>query len=470
VTGIAKAGASEGLSAGVLRRALGRGVRGVVIGPDDVAYDDARSLYYTGFDRRPGVIVRPADARDVAAVVGLARESGVELAVRSGGHSVAGHGGTDGGVVLDLSSLTGLELDPAGRTAWAGAGLTAGAYTTAAGTHGLATGFGDAPSVGVGGITLGGGVGFLHRRLGLTVDSLLAAEVVTADGRVVRTDAETEPDLFWAIRGGGGNFGVVSRFRFRLHPVDRVLGGMLILPASPDRIAAFVAEAAAAPDDLSGLVNVVVAPPMPFIPPEHHGRPILMAILVWAGGLAAGDAALAPFRALAAPLAAPLADTIAPMRYPQVYEAHEGPRPVAVTTRTGFVDGLDRAAGEAILAGLEASSAPMRVVQLRVLGGAVARVPAGDTAFAHRHRGAMLTVGAVFDRPEEAPVHDVWATELAASLRQGDPGAYVGFLGDEGPARVRAAYPGATWDRLRAVKARYDPGNLFRLNQNIPPA
>jgi FAD/FMN-containing dehydrogenase len=217
--------------------------KGRVIGPDDSDYDEARQVFMGAIDRHPALIVRAADADDVARTIALARERGLELAVRSGGHSSAGHGVSEGGVVLDLADMRALEIDVEGRTAWAEAGLTAGEYTNAAGEHGLATGFGDTGSVGIGGITLGGGVGFLVRKHGLTVDDLLAAEVVAADGELLRVDAETHPDLFWALRGGGGNFGVATRFQFRLHEVGTIVGGPLFLPATPDVIAGAVGVA-----------------------------------------------------------------------------------------------------------------------------------------------------------------------------------------------------------------------------------
>src|SRR3990172_2240092 len=212
-------------------------LKGRVIAPDDAGYDEARTIFYGGIDRRPALIVRTADSTDVGHVISLARETGLELAVRSGGHSNAGHSTTDGGIVLDLRDMKALAIDVDGRTAWAETGLTAGEYTAAAGAYGLATGFGDTGSVGIGGITLGGGVGYLVRKHGLTIDDLLAAEVVTADGQLLRANSESHPDLFWAIRGGGGNFGVATRFQFRLHDVYTIRGGMLILPATPDVIA-----------------------------------------------------------------------------------------------------------------------------------------------------------------------------------------------------------------------------------------
>jgi FAD/FMN-containing dehydrogenase len=439
---------------------------GRVIGPDDPSYDEARMIFSGAFDRRPAAIARVAGAADVASVIALARETGLELAVRSGGHSGAGHSTSEGGIVLDLSDMTGLEIDAEGRTTWAETGLTAGQYTATAGAHGLATGFGDAGSVGIGGITVAGGVGFLARRYGLTIDQVLAAEVVTADGELLRTDAETHPDLFWAIRGGGGNFGVVTRFRYRLYEVGTVVGGTLILPATPDVIAGFVARAEEAPEELSTIANVMPAPPLPFVPSEHHGQLVVMATLVHAGAAEAGERAIAPFRELATPIA----DMVRPLPYPDMYPPEpEGFHPVA-TSRTMFVDGIDRDAAETILDHLHTATAPMAAAQLRVLGGAVARVPADATAFAHRERRVMVNLAAIHPSPEEGMDDEPWVTDFAAALRDGGVGAYVGFLGDEGEARVGDAYPQPTRERLAAIKARYDPTNVFRLNQNIRPA
>jgi FAD/FMN-containing dehydrogenase len=440
---------------------------GQVVAPGDAGYDEARQLFYGGWDRRPGAIIRPTDAAGVARVVTMAADGGLELAVRSGGHSLAGHSTTEGGIVLDLSAMTALEIDPEGRSAWAQTGLTAGAYTTAVGKHGLATGFGDTGSVGIGGLTLGGGVGFLVRKLGLTIDSLLAAEVVTADGRILQVDAERDPDLFWALRGGGGNFGVATRFQFRLHPVDQIVGGMLLLPGSAEVIEGLVAAAEAAPEELSAIANIMVAPPMPPLPPSVHGKLIIMALLCYAGDPAAGERVLAPFRALAEPVA----DMVQPMPYPGLFEPAEDIEVVEESARSLFLDRVDRAAAEAVVEHLQASTAPMAVAQLRVLGGAMARVPAEATAFAHRDRRFMAAVGAVYEHAADRPAHDAWAEAFAATLRgDGRSGVYVNFVSDEGPERVREAYPGPTWDRLAEVKRRYDPGNLFRRNQNIPPA
>ena len=437
-----------------------------MIAPEDPRYDEARTVFSGAIDRRPAVIVRVADAGDVAHVIAHARETGAELAVRSGGHSGAGHGVSEGGIVLDLAQMRALEIDADSRTAWAETGLTAGEYTTAAAAHGLATGFGDTGSVGIGGITLSGGVGYLVRKHGLTIDDLLAADVVTADGELVHADADSHPELFWALRGGGGNFGVATRFRFRLHELSTVVGGMLLLPATPDVIAGFVAAADNAPEELSTIANVMPAPPLPFVPAEHHGQLVVMATLAYAGDSEAGERAIAPFRALAEPLA----DMVRPMPYPEIFPPEpEDFRPIA-TARTLFADSVDRDAAETILEHIRAATAPMAAAQLRVLGGAMARVPADATAFAHRQSRIMVNVAAMGMQPDEVALHEGWVANLADALQQDDAGAYVGFLADEGEKRIRAAYPGATWDRLAAVKATYDPTNLFRLNQNVPPA
>jgi FAD/FMN-containing dehydrogenase len=440
-------------------------VSGRVIGPDDPDFDEARTVFVGGIDRHPAVIVRVADAADVATVVALARDTGLELAIRSGGHSAVGHCVSEGGIVLDLSEMKAIDIDVEARTAWAETGLTAAEYSAATWEHGLATGFGDTGSVGIGGITLGGGVGYLVRKHGLTIDDLLAADVVTADGELLRVDAEHHPDLFWAIRGGGGNFGVATRFQFRLHEVPSFVGGMLILPATAEVIAGFMAAAEAAPEELSAIANVMPCPPMPFVAEEHHGQLVILAFMAFAGEPEAGERALAPFRALATPLT----DMLKPMPYPEIYPPEgDDYHPLAIS-RTMFVDRVDLPVAETIMEHLEASDAAMRVAQLRVLGGAMARVPADATAFAHRDSRIMVNVATFYEGPDDIDRRTAWVAGLTTALRQDDHGAYVNFLADEGEDRIRDAYPGGTWARLAKIKARYDPANLFRLNQNIRP-
>jgi FAD/FMN-containing dehydrogenase len=454
------------ISAGISIEELRKEFDGRVIAPGDSEYDDARRVFAGNIDRHPAVIIRPADAKEVSRVVGLARETGLELAVRSGGHSGAGHGTTDGGIVLDLAEMRALEIDPERGTAWAETGLSAGEVTNAAAEHGLAIGFGDTGSVGIGGLTLGGGIGFLVRRFGMTIDNLLAAEMVTADGELLQVDAEAHPDLFWAIRGGGGNFGVATRFRYRLQPLESVVGGMLFLPATPDVIAGFLAEAQAAPNELSTIANVMNAPPMPFLAEEHHGKLVVFAFLTYAGDTEAGERAIAPFRSLATPLA----DMVRPMRYPEMFMPDDPDYHPVAAARTMLVDDVDGRSIETILEQLESGTAPMRVTQIRPLGGAMAEVANDATAFAHRDRRFMLNVAAVYENRDEEPTHEAWVKSLSAELQRGERGAYVGFLGDEGEGGVREAYPPETWERLAQVKTSYDPTNVFRLNQNVPPS
>ena len=441
------------------------GIAGKVITPGDPAYDKARAVFYGGIDKHPSAIVRVTSADDVRRVIATARREGRELAVRSGGHSVAGHSTTEGGLVIDLRDMARIDVDPGARTAWIETGATAFQVTEALAKHGLVIGFGDAGSVGVGGITLGGGIGFLVRKFGMTIDSVVAAEVVTADGRVVRVDARNEPDLFWAIRGGGGNFGVVTRLQFRLNPLPHFTGGILVLPATPETIAGFVVASMAAPEELSTIGNVMPAPPAPFIPAAAHGRLAIFAFVAFVGDGEAATRAIAPLRSLATPIA----DMVKPGPYLSMYPPEDpNYRPTAVA-RTMFVNGIDLGAARVIHDSLSRSDATTRVAQLRVLGGAMARVPADATAFAHRSKPMLVNIAAFYESDTDREVRRKWVQEFSHALQPRDEGAYVGFLTDDGQARIRAAYPGATWDRLAAIKKQYDPTNLFRLNQNISP-
>ncbi|SDT72244.1 FAD-binding oxidoreductase [Jiangella sp. DSM 45060] len=441
---------------------------GQVVAPGDDGYDGARALFYGGHDPRPAVVIRPADPAEVASVVRLAQETGLELSVRCGGHSPVGHSVVDGGIVLDLTHLRAIAVDVEERTVWAQAGLTAGDVTKAVAEHGLAVGFGDTGTVGIGGITTGGGVGFLSRKYGMTIDNVLAAEVVTADGQILQVDDTHHPDLFWAIRGGGGNFGVVTRFKYQLHEVPGVVGGMILLPATPEVIHGFLREAAAAPEELSVIVNVMPAPPMPFIPADHHGTMVVMGLVCYAGPAEEGEKVLAPIRALAEPIA----DFVRPITYAEMFMEEGGDdeyHPTA-TARTMYADELDLGRVTQIVEQLRTAPAPMRVAQFRPLGGAIDRVSADATAYAHRGRAFMVNVASFLDGADTRAEREQWVLDTSAVAENGGPGAYVNFLADDGAARAREAYPGATWERLVRVKQQYDPGNLFRRNVNIPPA
>lgn len=441
------------------------GVAGRVVTPGDADYDQTRAVFYGDIDRRPSAIVRVANVEDVQRAVATARDDGYELAVRSGGHSPVGHGTTDGGIVIDLRDMSAIDIDADARTAWVEAGATALQVTEAVSKYGLAIGFGDAGSVGVGGITLGGGIGYLVRKFGLTIDNVLAAEVVTADRRVRRVDAEHEPDLFWAIRGGGGNFGVVTRILFRLNPLPHFTGGLLILPATAKTIAAFTATALAAPDELSTIANVMPAPPLPFLPAEAHGRLVILANMAFAGDDDAATRAIAPFRTIAPPHA----DMVKPAQYVTMFPPEDPGRRPTMITRTMFVDSIDARKAATIHEYLSRSYSTPHVAQLRVLGGAMSRVPSDATAFAHRSKRILVNVAGFYNGDADRRVQRTWVNEFASAIQSRDEGAYVGFLGDDGRARIRSAYPGRTWDRLVGIKSQYDPTNLFRLNQNIPP-
>jgi len=441
------------------------GVVGRVVTPEDPDYDQTRGVFYGGIDKRPSAIVRVANVEDVQRVIATARDDGYELAIRSGGHSPVGHGTTDGGLVIDLRDLSAIDIDAEARTAWVGTGATALQVTEALAKYGLAIGFGDSGSVGVGGITLAGGIGFLVRKFGLTIDSVLAAEVVTADRRVRFVDSEHEPDLFWAIRGGGGNFGVVTRILFRLSPLPHFTGGMLILPATPETIEAFTAAAVAAPDELSTIANVMPAPPLPFLPAAAHGSLVILANVAFAGEDDAANRAIAPFRAIATPLA----DMVKPAPYVTMYPPEDPSQRPTMITRTMFVDSIDAKTAATLHEYLSRAHPTMRVAQLRVLGGAMSRVPADATAFAHRSKPILVNASAFYKGDLDRREQRAWVTEFANAVQPRDAGAYVGFLSDDGRIRLRSAYPGRTWERLVRIKAKYDPTNLFRLNQNISP-
>ena len=447
--------------------AFAAGISGTVIRPGDDDYDAAREVHNATIDRRPLAIVQAASAADVARTVIFARETGLELAVRGGAHSVAGFGTSEGGIVLDLGRMKGLHIDPVRRLAWAQAGLRAGEYTTAAAEHGLATPFGDTGSVGIGGLTLGGGIGWLVRRYGLAIEALVSVVMVTADGRIVIASATENPDLFWAVRGGGGNLGVVTRFQFRLYPVSTILGGALFLPPTRDALRGLQTVAANAPEALTTIASLVPAPPLPFIPESMHGQLTLAVMFVYDGDPESGQRALDPFRALATPLA----EFVMPMPYVGIYELLKAAEQrVPASHRSLFLDTLDDDAIDTMLERMSEPSSPMAMTQIRILGGAMARVAADATAFAHRDAGVMVVLITPFEDPAEAPIHAAWTHEYFEALRGRAIGVYSNFLETEGEDRVREAYPEATYRRLAEIKRRYDPRTLFRMNQNIAPA
>ena len=440
---------------------------GHLLTADHAAYDEARRTVSLRSDRRPSAIVRAVSPDDVVVAVRFAREQGLPLAVRSGGHSIALQSVVDDALVIDLSLMKRIEIDPTTQTARVEPGATSGDLAGPAHAHGLALSTGDTHSVGMGGLTTGGGIGYLVRKHGLTIDNLLSARVVTADGQVVTASPTEHPDLFWAIRGGGGNMGVVVEFTYRLAPVSHILGGLLVLPATHEVVRGYLDYSIAAPDELTTLADLTKAPPAPFIPEEWVGTPVLMVLTAWSGSLEDGERALAPLRALAEPVA----DVFSWMPYPSIYEftAHLA-EPHGASIRMMFADDLSDEAIDAMLAAAEAGTAPS-LVHLRGLGGAFGRVPTDATAFAHRDRRYFVAVIAVWlDAADDPRPYEEWTLALWDKLRPEGRGVYVNFLEEEGSGRVREAYPPRTYERLAAVKRRYDPNNLFRLNQNVPPS
>lgn len=440
---------------------------GTLLTPADPGYDAARGTLYVTLDRRPLAIVRAATARDVAAAVDTAREHGLPLAVRGGGHSLAHHSVIDDALVVDLSGMKRVNVDPITRTARVQAGATSGDLAGPAHEHDLALSTGDTHSVGMGGLTTGGGIGFMARKHGLAIDNLLSAQVVIASGEIVTASPDEHPDLFWAIRGGGGNAGIVTEFTFRLAPAGQVLGGVLLLPASRAVLRGYLDYAATAPDDLTTIANLHHAPPAPFVPRDRVGEVVLSILVTWTGSAADGERALAPLRALAAPVA----DTISSIPYPAIYRYTDHQAlPHAASIRSMFAHDLSDATLDAALAAMERSTSPFSLIQFRGMGGAIARVGPDATAFAHRtQRYFVAVIGLWLDPAEDAAPHTAWTEALWRAIRPEGSGVYVNFLENEGADRVHEAYPGETYARLAAIKRAYDPGNLFRFNQNVPP-
>jgi FAD/FMN-containing dehydrogenase len=448
--------------------ALRSRIAGEVITAESPAFDGARNATFLTVDRRPLAIVRPASDFDIAAAIDVARDRGLPLAVRSGGHSLGTFSMVDGGIVVDLSSMHRVIVDPETRTARVEAGASSADLAGPAAGHGLALSAGDTPTVGMGGLTTGGGIGFMVRKHGLAIDNLLSARIVTAAGEIVTASETEHPDLFWAVRGGGGNVGIVTEFTFRLAEMPEILGGMLVLPASREAIRGYLELSVAAPDELTTIANLMLAPEAPFVPPDRVGTPVLLILAAWSGDLEAGERALAPLRALAEPVA----DLVSSMPYPAIYDFTEPEEDVerAASVRMMFADDLSDQAIDAMLAAVAQGPPGVSFAQLRGLGGAMARVAPEATAFAHRERRYFVALIHVwYDLAEDAAPHEVWTRSLWEVIRDEGTGVYVNFLGREGAERLREAYPGATYDRLAAVKAIWDPDNLFRLNQNIPP-
>ncbi|OJF16236.1 FAD-binding oxidoreductase [Couchioplanes caeruleus] len=446
-------------------------VRGLLLRPGDDGYDAARRVWNGAVDRRPMVIVRCADAGDVAGAVRYAVRQGIELSIRSTGHNVTGCAVSDGGLALDLSGMRGIRIDPDRRTAVVEPGVLWGDLDRRAQEHGLATTGGRISTTGVAGLTLGGGFGWLMRRYGLAADNLRSVDLVTADGKPSRVDGAREAELFWALRGGGGNFGVATSLEFALHPVGPlVTGGAAFYPAAAAaRVLRWYRDFIRdAPDVLSAQCNLLKLPSAPFVPAELHGMPAVAVAVCHLGAEADAERDLAAL----GDLGPPLLRRIGRMRYTSLQRLYDmaGRFGSFVYGRAGYLPALDDRAVAVLDGRAEAVPSPHCIVMISPLGGAVARVGPTETAVGHRDAAFSVSVDAVWRRPAEAPAHRDWVHRLWDGLRPCTSGVYVNELGDEGPERVRSAYDPASWSRLRAVKARHDPANVFHLNQNIPPA
>jgi FAD binding domain/Berberine and berberine like len=444
---------------------------GELVRPDDRSYDERRAVWNGSIDRHPALIARCSSSADVIAALRFAERTGLPLAVRGGGHSFPGQSVCDGGVVADLAPMKGIRIDPEARTATAEAGILLGELDRATQEHGLVVPAGIVTHTGLAGLTLGGGIGWVMRKFGLTVDQLLSAEVVTAGGEVVRASEDENPDLFWGIRGGGGNFGVVTEFEFRLNPLGpQVLAGPIFWPmAESPRLLRFYRDwIAEAPDELMTIVIHRRAPPLPFVPPELHGEPVVAIVCCYAGPIEEGERVVKPLRDFGRPAL--------DLCQPKPYLEHQAMfDPSFPHGRWYYMRSCDVAelSDDVIDTTAEHSmriSSPLTAFPIWQMGGAVARKDEDDSAFNGRGAGHTFNITASTPGPEGFDQERDWARGLWSALEPHHTSSvYVNFLMDEGEERVRDAYGADRYERLKQLKRKYDPGNLFRLNQNIPP-
>ncbi|HEX2294193.1 MAG TPA: FAD-binding oxidoreductase [Actinomycetota bacterium] len=445
--------------------------RGALLRPGEEGYEEARRIWNGAIDRRPALIARCAGADDVSAAVRFAREQELLISVKGGGHAVAGHAVCDDGLMIDLSLMKAVRVDPAARTARAAAGLLWSDLDKATQPHGLATTGGVISHTGIAGLTLGGGLGHLMRKHGLTVDNLLSVDLVTAEGDARHVDDQADPELFWGLRGGGGNFGIATSFEYRLHPVGpMVLGGPIAWPLdqAPAVLKAMNETAADAPDELGISPAITLAPPAPFVPLDRIGKPMVALILVWSGDPAEGQKAIAPLRAIGTPFA----DAIRPLPYLFVQSMLDAGAPHGrhYYWKSHHLPEIGDAVIEILMARAESATAPFWQMNGWAVGGAVTRVDGQATAVGQRRTGFDLNVTAAWppgdDRADE---HRAWVRDGWTALRPHATGVYTNFLSDEGAAGVETAY-GDRLGRLTALKDRMDPQNVFRMNANIPPS
>jgi FAD/FMN-containing dehydrogenase len=449
---------------------FGTALRGELIDPQHPGYDEHRRVWNGSIDRRPALIARCADAADVGAAVRFARAHGLLVAVRGGGHSFPGHSACDGGLVIDVSAMKGVRVDPEARTARVRAGALLGELDGATQEFGLAVPAGIVTHTGVAGLTLGGGIGWIMRKYGLTIDNLLSVEMVTADGEPVTASATRDPDLFWGVRGGGGNFGVVTEFEFRLHPLGpEVVAGPVFWPMerAPEVLRFYRDWIAGCPDELMTIVVQRRAPDLPVVPRELVGRHVVGVAACYAGPVEDGERVLRPLKAFGAP--------VLDLCVPKPYVAHQSmfdpsfPHGWWYYFRACDVAGLSDEVIDVVAEHGSRIVSPVTSVALWQMGGAVARVDESATAFHGRTAGFTFNINGNSTGPDGFDAEREWARAYWSALAPHHRGVYVNFLMDEGEERVRQAYGAAKYDRLKAVKRTYDPDNVFRLNQNIAP-
>ena len=443
---------------------------GDLVRPGGPGYEEGRRIWNGSIDRFPELIARCAGADDVRAAVAFARETGLPLAVRSGGHSYPGHSVCDGGIVIDLGAMTAIRVDPEARTARVQAGALWGDVDRATQAAGPATTGGIVSHTGVAGLTLGGGLGWLQRKLGLAIDRLRAVDLVTAAGERVTASRDEHAELFWGLRGGGGNFGIATEFTFRLEPVGPVVAaGPILWPIAQARdVLRFYREwCAEAPDELMTLVVQRKAPPLPAIPRELHGELVIAVVCCYAGPIADGERVLRPLRAFGRPAL----DLCVPQPYVEHQTTFDSafPHGWRYYFRACDLPALTDEAIEVLVEGGRRIVSPVSTAAFFQMGGAVARVPDADTAFSGRGAGFTVNINGNSTTAEGFEAEREWVHQLSAALRPHRAGVYVNFLMEEGRDRVREAYGEAKYARLQALKRAWDPTNLFRLNQNIPP-
>lgn len=444
--------------------------RGALLRPGEEGYDEARRIWNGAIDRRPALVARCAGADDVAEAVRFAREHDLLVSVRGGGHSIAGHSVCDDGLMIDLSLMKAIRVDPQARTARAAGGVLWSELDRATQPHGLATTGGVISHTGIAGLTLGGGLGHLMRAHGLTVDNLLSVDLVTADGEARHVDADTDPELFWGLRGGGGNFGIATAFEYRLHPVGpMVIAGPIFWPLddAPDVLRLVDHYTREAPDALGITIGMVPAPPLPFLPPDWFGKPVAGCIAVWTGDPAEAQAALAPLRRHGTPIA----DGIRPVPYLAVQSMLDGSAPHGrhYYWKAHRIPIIDDGVIDVAMDRMSAMTSPFCQINGWAVGGAVSRVDPHATAVGDREVGFELNLTVGWPPGDGEPErHRAWARDGWGKLTPHSSGVYANFVSDEGAAGVAAAY-GERRGRLTALKDRCDPDNFFRLNANIPP-